>query len=416
MKVRFADKVEKIIKCKLLTSFLFAAALMSQGSTAVATTWYVNGVNGSNSNDCMSSLTACKTIGHAISLAASGDTIRVAAATYTENLSIAISLKILGAGASTTIVDGGRAGTVVIISNANAYVTLSSLTIRNGFAVSGGGVHNYGMLTVNYSIISGNHASALRGGFGAFGGGILNQYQASATINNSTIKNNVATGLYNSIGGGIDNAGSLTINNSTVNSNSAVSAKYGNEGGAIFNGGTMTINNNTISSNSVSSGSSGSTNEGGGIFAGSTLKINNTTISGNSATSGGGIYNNNNSTVTFQNSIVANSPSGGNCSGSVTSDGYNLSSDGTCNFNAAGDLNHTNTLLGPLQNNGGPTQTMALGSSSPAIDAGNPGGCTDGHGHLLTTDQRGQPRPDNEDSAGCDMGAYETQSVASGKY
>ena len=94
----------------------------------------------------------------------------------------------------------------------------------------------------------------------------------------------------------------------------------------------------------------------------------------------------------------------------MTSHGYNLSSDGTCNFNARGDLNNHDPLLGPLQNNGGPTQTMALLPGSPAIDAGNPSGCTDGQGHLLKTDQRGMPRPDREDIVGCDMGAYERQS------
>jgi hypothetical protein len=87
-----------------------------------------------------------------------------------------------------------------------------------------------------------------------------------------------------------------------------------------------------------------------------------------------------------------------------------MSSDGTCNFHNSGDRNNTNPMLGPLQNNGGPTQTMALPSGSPAIDAGNPIGCTDNTGHLLTTDQRGFPRPDNEDTGGCDMGAYESQS------
>src|SRR5262249_39145340 len=94
------------------------------------------------------------------------------------------------------------------------------------------------------------------------------------------------------------------------------------------------------------------------------------------------------------------------------SNGYNLSSDETCHFNNVGDLNNTDPKLGPLQNNGGPTMTMALPSGSAAIDAGNPSGCTDGHGHLLTTDQRGMPRPDREDTAGCDIGAYEFQAVS----
>jgi hypothetical protein len=53
---------------------------------------------------------------------------------------------------------------------------------------------------------------------------------------------------------------------------------------------------------------------------------------------------------------------------------------------------------------------MALLLGSPAIDAGNPSGCTDGLGHLLTTDQRGMPRQDPEDTAGCDIGAYQRQS------
>jgi hypothetical protein len=53
---------------------------------------------------------------------------------------------------------------------------------------------------------------------------------------------------------------------------------------------------------------------------------------------------------------------------------------------------------------------MALPSGSPAIDAGNPSGCRDSQGNLLTTDQRGYSRHDQEDTGGCDMGAYERQS------
>ena len=72
------------MKDKLLTSFLLAVFL-ALGSTALATTtWYVNGVSGSDSNFCASPTTACKTVGQAVSLAASGDSIRVAAATYKE--------------------------------------------------------------------------------------------------------------------------------------------------------------------------------------------------------------------------------------------------------------------------------------------------------------------------------------------
>jgi hypothetical protein len=148
---------------------------------------------------------------------------------------------------------------------------------------------------------------------------------------------------------------------------------------------------------------------GGGIDTFGALAINNSTISDNAANgsihTGGGIDGD----ATLQNSIVADNSSE-NCSGTMTSKGYNLSSDGTCNFSNTGDLNNTDPKLGPLQNNGGPTQTQALLSGSPAIDAGNPNGCTDGQGHLLKTDQRGMPRPDREDKSGCDKGAFEEQS------
>jgi hypothetical protein len=94
----------------------------------------------------------------------------------------------------------------------------------------------------------------------------------------------------------------------------------------------------------------------------------------------------------------------------MTSEGYNLSSDNTCNFNGPGDMNNINPKLGKLGNYGGRTQTIPLFSGSPAIDAGNPNGCTDGNGNLLKTDQRGKPRPDPEDNGvGCDIGAYERQ-------
>jgi hypothetical protein len=109
--------------------------------------------------------------------------------------------------------------------------------------------------------------------------------------------------------------------------------------------------------------------------------------------------------ATLQNSIVANN-SGGNCSVTMTSKGYNLSSDNTCNFNNS-DRNNIDPMLGPLQYNGGSTQTMALPSGSPAIDVGNPSGCTDGR-NPLKTDQRGLPRPNSEDKTGCDMGGLRT--------
>ena len=364
---------------------LLALFLALVPTALASSTWYVDGVNGSDHNNCKTPQTACKTIGHAISLASSGDSIRVAAATYTENLTIGFSLKVIGSGATTTIVDGGGVNTVVAIPNANPRVTLAGVTIRNGSGFDGGGVSNNGTLTINNSNLF--HNSSKRSGGAIFNGGGM-------TINKTTISRNSTVGD----GGGIWNLGTLTINDSTISRNTGGEILF-STGGGIANSATMTIKNSTISGNTVvRHGLGGIENLEG------TLTISNSTISANE----GGIYVNS-GTATLQNSIVANN-SGGNCFGfAVTSNGYNLSSDGTCNFNNSGDLNNTDPKLGQLGNYGGPTQTMPLLSGSPAIDAGNPGGCTDGNGHLLKTDQRGRPRPDKEDTGGCDMGAYERQ-------
>jgi hypothetical protein len=88
---------------------------------------------------------------------------------------------------------------------------------------------------------------------------------------------------------------------------------------------------------------------------------------------------------------VANQLSGGDCSGAVTSDGYNLDSDGACDLSATGDLT-ADPMLGPLKNNGGNTETHALLPGSPAVDAADSNSCP-------ATDQRGRPRPvDGDDN------------------
>jgi hypothetical protein len=366
----------RIMKYKFTAALLLLMALfLAVAPNAVAsTTRYVNGDTGSDSNNCLSPTTACKTIGHAISLAASGDSIMVAAATYTENLTIGFSLRIFGSGASTTIIDGGGQNTVVSIPNTGARVTLSEVAIRDGLAASGGGIYNAGTLTISDSILIANSADA-------YGGG------------------------------GIYNKGALTIKNCTLSRNSASNPTIfsGASGGGIYNAGTLTINNSTLSNNSMTAKDIALAS-GGGISNLGMLTITSSTFSGNSAATGGGISNYDTSPASLQNSIVANSPTGGNCSGTMTSKGYNLSSDGSCDFDGPGDLNNTNPMLGPLANNGGPTKTMALLPGSPAIDSGNSSGCTDGLGHLLKTDQRGDPRPNIEDTGGCDRGAYERQS------
>lgn len=405
------------MKYKLLASLLFPAVFLALASTAMASTWYVNGVSGSDNNNCLSSTTACQTVAHAVSLAASGDTIRLTAALYYEHLDITVNLTIVGSGASTTFLDGNRSGRVVAISNTTAHVTLSNLTIRNG---SGGGIYNAGTLTLTKSAVSGNSVFLPCSGRSylevcmAGGGGIANS--GTLTISNSIISGNSTRVLCflnlpcSAVGGGIYNGGTLmTIKNSTLTDNSASAfcsissgCRAVGAGGALYSfTGTVTLNNSTVSGSSAHPCPAVC----GAIAIGSgNLAMNNSTVSGNSS---GGIVTR--VITTLQNSIVANN-SRKNCVGTITSHGYNLSSDGSCAFSNSGDRNNTNPMLGTLGYYGGPTPTIPLLTASPAIDAGNPSGCTDGHGNLLKTDQRGMPRPDPEDTGGCDMGAYERQS------
>jgi hypothetical protein len=399
-----------IVKLRFLIGGVLSLALASPAMAS--NTWYADANNGNDNNNCLSASAACKTIGHAIDLAHSGDIIRVAAGTYTENLTITFSLRIVGANACTTIIDGGGIAAVVTIPYKipSSQVTLANVTIRNGFGGppagvgDGGGISSDSDLLIIYSIITGNNAGPL----GSSGGGVYNGPNGTMDINRSTVSGNTAH-----YGGGVVCGGggrnSLSIYNSTISDNHA-----GNTGGGILGESChLTITNDTIVGNTSSGG--GSTTEGGGItlFSGS-LAINNSTVSGNSVlTAGtnnaGGIWVPSNQTVTVQNSILANN-TGGNCSGVIVSDGYNLSSDGTCDFNAAGDLINTDPKLGPLLDNGGTRKTMALLPGSPAIDAGSPNGCTDGHGHVLGSDERGYHRPGNPAlTTGCDMGAYEVQ-------
>ena len=88
------------------------------------------------------------------------------------------------------------------------------------------------------------------------------------------------------------------------------------------------------------------------------------------------------------------------CGGSpVTSSGFNLESDSSCALTGPGDLNNTNPQLAALGNNGGPTNTEANPTTSPAVDAASscPPPVTDQRGG-----KRGQP---------CDIGAYENAGI-----
>jgi hypothetical protein len=157
----------------------------------------------------------------------------------------------------------------------------------------------------------------------------------------------------------------MTIQDSTISGNRAVGAGFaGGYGGGIY-GNNNTIINSTISGNSA--------HFGGGVAGGGNIA--HTTFSNNSA-----IYYGNTLYVTSQlelgNTILkAGSPGVNiyNHNGSLITDGYNICSDnGSGLLNGPGDQINTDPMLGPLQDNGGPTFTHALLTGSPAIDAGDP--------------------------------------------
>jgi hypothetical protein len=191
-------------------------------------------------------------------------------------------------------------------------------------------------------------------------------------------------------GGGINSCcfdATVIIRNSTIANNR--SARHAG-GIGIGAGATIVITNTTISGNiSESDG-------GGGLDVYGTARIYNSTVVSNSAISGGGVRNLSGSTI-LKNTIVANNTSGGDCVGTIQSDGHNLSSGATCNFINTGDRQNVDPRLGPLTDNGGPTPTHLLLLDSPAINAGDNIGCS-------SDDQRGVIRPQ---SGVCDIGAVE---------
>jgi hypothetical protein len=389
--------------------------------------------------------------------------------TVTSQKTIAVDTNIDGGGLI-TLSGGLTTGVFVVNSPTGATLTLGNLIIANGYSGfgaiysdgstltvtnstfsgngSGGAIFNYGgTVTVTNSTFSGNGSFGNGGAIGntgaltvtnstfssnsvAGGGGALYNDGGTLTVTNSTFSGNSA----GRAGGAIANTGTLTVTNSTFSSNGAAgNSTFSGSGGAIYNSGsTLTVTNSTFSGNSA--GNAGNANYGGALYnSGSTLTVTNSTFFGNNAGSGGALYNDGgtltvtNSTfssngyetvvgvggaianiygkglLTLANTIVADNPTG-NCAFSITDGGHNLDSDGRCHVGPA-----TNPMLDPtgLARNGGPTQTIALQTRSPAINAGDQVICAALSVNDL--DQRGFVRP-GLGATNCSIGAYEYNS------
>jgi hypothetical protein len=338
---------------------------------------------------------------YALTHAVDGDAITFGV-TGTINLTGALpdlthSISIEGPGPEQLTVRRDTGGNYRIFTvDSGAMVGIAGLAISNGYSDGGGGIFNSGTLTLDNATVSGN--------FSIFwGGGILNNDYSMATLTNCTIAGNSAG---NQSGGGIANGGdvSVTLNHSTISNNSAAVGG----GGIYLVQGMLMVNNCTVSNNRCDN-AAGDTTAGGGIWIDalgpSTLTLNDSTVSGNRAEEGGGFFSLNFFLQLHAvNNIIAGNTAvdGPDIEASfVGSQGHNLigNTNGGSGFDPT-DLLNVNPLLGPLRDNGGPTQTMALLPGSPALNAGDPN-------QLGTPDQRGVVR-----TGGVNIGAYQASATA----
>jgi hypothetical protein len=373
----------------------------------------------------------------AIATSAPGDVVRFAlklpaVIVLTDTLVIDQDLTVLGPGpCKLTVMRSGATNTPSfrVFDIEAGVVTLAGITIRNGSAFSGtnihdnlgGGILNRGNLTVSNCVITGNSAPTTDWGTDAvgfryslgFGAGIFSD-RGQLTVVNSTISDNQATAA----GGGLCTFETepFFAQGCVVHDNFA--AMQG--GGVNFQGRVGTLQNCTVADNTTAADgvSGGIANVAYELEAPTIFTLTACTVAGNAGGPYGAftiVASNNDLGLTNRllSTLVASNV-GPNFSlfGTLTfqSLGNNLDSDGTSGLvnGANGDLVGTSAspidaLLSPLQDNGGPTLTMALLPGSPALGTG---ACTDAQGAPLPVDQRGFPRPQ---VTGCDIGAFENQ-------
>ncbi len=253
-------------------------------------------------------------------------------------ITIAKNLTITGPGASSLTIDGNAASQVFIINNGETD-TISGLTIQHGktTTTNGGGIFNFGTLTLNSVTITNNTAES--------GGGIENT--GTLTVNACTISSNIANG---GSGGGIDNTGFLTVNNgssitsNTANSGGGVSENTGSTTDTISNtsiakntalgaAGGLAIEEGslTITQTSIDSNTAGTTGGGGVEVDGGTPIITASTISNNKAPLVGGIYVNAASLFLINSTVSGNAATKTTDTTAATAGGLVVTNESTTN-------------------------------------------------------------------------------------
>lgn len=377
----------------LLPTVSFAATIYSNSSTGNDTTG-----DGSSGNPYA-------TFHKAYTVASAGDTINLTGTftwtnagetgdALTSGYTLGKNLTIVGQNAGDTIIQAATASTtgdrrVFTISSASVSVTIDKVTIRNGKIASsnsGGGILNAGVLTLTNSDVRDNSAS------GYFGGGVANT--GTTTIASSSIYRNTA-----SYAGGVVNistTGYLAIQNSTISYNiGTASTGYPYGGGVMFRYGTGHLTNNTI------------------VY--------------NTANTGGGMHIDDSATVVYlKNNIIANNTATGGAStndvnrsaGTITDNGYNIVGASNYSFATTGDWTdsdrngvftlYTVGTSGTLDierypgTNDNPRKTTTHATYSGSISVNNGNATANGTSTVPTTDQRGASR-----NSTTDIGAYE---------
>ncbi len=266
-------------------------------------------------------------------------------------------------------------------------------SIDNNEGVNSGGVTNEGVMILEQSSISGNLTDDSRGA-------MLNTETGVFTARSARISSNGDDGItfenqgeahfenvvYSGNGRELWNGGTMTITKSAIV-----------RSGGIENFGTLTVTNSTLSNlgRTLKDFNASVLNRDGG-----TLSLSYSTIAGNESS-----LVNEAGTFTLTSSILADNAESEdeqepNCVGPITSGGYNIDSDGSCNLNQTTDLSNVDPQLGALQDNGGPTPTHALQADSPAVDTISTDACE------VSADQRGVSRPQGK---ACDIGAFELE-------